>query len=337
MNKLYPLIFNPIFKEKIWGGQNLKSTLNKNIPSEKNIGESWEISGIEGNNSVASNGFLEGNELNELIEIYMGDLVGDRIYDKFGNEFPLLIKFIDANKPLSVQVHPNDKLAKEKHNGYGKSEMWYVVDAKNESELISGFNHEMDKAHFSNHLNKNKITDILNFEKVQAGDVFYIPAGRVHAIGEGIVLAEIQQTSDITYRVYDWDRKDETGKSRELHVKEATDALDFKVYDTYKTDYPITKNSNSKIISTPYFETNILDFDQNIEKDYNLIDSFVIYMCIDGEFELEYYESEKQRIKKGETVLIPSAIEHLTLTPVIPSKLLEIYIPDLENAGNIKK
>jgi mannose-6-phosphate isomerase len=337
MNKLYPLKFSPIFKEKIWGGTKLKEILNKDIPQNKNIGESWEISGIEDENSIVSNGFLEENELDELIEIYMGDLVGDRVYDKFGNQFPLLIKFIDANKPLSVQVHPDNKLAKERKIGFGKTEMWYVINAEKNSELISGFNHGMDKAHYLSHLEKNEITNILNFEKVKAGDVFYIPAGRVHAIGEGIVLAEIQQTSDTTYRIFDWNRKDENGKSRELHTEQALDALDFKVYDTYKTNYEKLKNSTSTILSTKFFETNIIEFDQSVLKEYHKLDSFVIYMCMDGEFEIEYYESEKIIIKKGETVLIPAVIEHLRLNPVVPSKVLEIYIPEPEDGKNKKK
>lgn len=337
MNELYPLKFSPIFKEKIWGSQNLKSSLNKTIPENKNIGESWEISGVDNNVSLVSNGFLEENELNELIEVYMGDLVGDRVYDKFGNQFPLLIKFIDANTPLSVQVHPDDTLAEKRNVGFGKSEMWYIIDAKKDAELISGFNHEMDKAHYLSHLEKNDITNILNFEKVKAGDVFYIPAGRVHAIGEGIVLAEIQQTSDTTYRIFDWNRKDENGNSRELHTEQALDALDFKVYDKYKTEYEVLKNSTSTILSTEFFETNIIEFDQAILKEYHKLDSFVIYMCIDGEFEIEYYESEKITIKKGETVLIPAVIEHLRLNPVVPSKVLEIYIPEPEDGKNKKK
>lgn len=328
MKELYPLKFKPILKEKIWGGQNLKSTLNKNIPGDKKIGESWEISGVDDNISIVENGFLAENELNELIEIYMGDLVGDRIFDQFGNEFPLLIKFIDANDTLSIQVHPDDELAMQRHNSNGKTEMWYIISTEKGAELISGFNHEMDKNHYLHHLKNNEIPKILNHEKVKSGDVFFIPAGRVHAIGSGIVLAEIQQTSDITYRIYDWNRKDEAGNSRELHTEEALDAIDFKVYDNYKTEYQSIKNLNSPIVSNKYFETNILEFDQQIEMNYNLLDSFVIYMCLEGKFEIEYYESEKITIEKGETVLIPAVIEYLTLHPITESKLLEIYIPE---------
>ena len=337
MNELYPLKFKSILKEKIWGGQNFKSTLNKNIPDDKNIGESWEISGVENNVSVVENGILAKNELSELIEIYMGDLIGDRIYDKFGLEFPLLIKFIDANDVLSIQVHPNDELAQKRHNSYGKTEMWYIIDSKDSAELISGFNQEMDKTNYLNHLKKNELPNILNFEKAKKGDVFYIPAGRVHAIGAGIVLAEIQQTSDITYRIFDWNRKDDNGNYRELHTEQALDAIDYKTYDNYKTDYKSEKNATSKIIGSKYFETNILEFDQSIEKDYHQLDSFVIYMCIAGEFEIEYYETENITVKKGETVLIPAVIEHLILNPVVQSKLLEVYIPEQGNEKNTKK
>lgn len=328
MKELYPLKFKPILKEKIWGGQNLKSILNKKTPDDKKIGESWEISGVDDNISIVENGFLAGNDLNELIEIYMGDLVGDRVFDQFGTEFPLLIKFIDANDILSIQVHPDDELAIQRHNSNGKTEMWYIVSAEKDAELISGFNHEMDKNHYLHHLKNNEISAILNHEKVKAGDVFFIPAGRVHAIGAGIVLAEIQQTSDVTYRIYDWNRKDNEGNFRKLHTEEALDAIDFKAYDNYKTEYQSIKNLNSPIVSNKYFETNILEFDQQIEMNYNLLDSFVIYMCLDGKFEIEYYKSEKITIEKGDTVLIPAVIEHLTLKPDVQSKLLEVYIPE---------
>ena len=334
MKELYPLKFKSILKEKIWGGQSLKSTLNKKIPTNKRIGESWELSGVEENVSVVENGFLAENPLDELIEIYMGDLVGDWVYDQFGTNFPLLIKFIDANDVLSIQVHPDDKLAKERYNSAGKTEMWYVIDAQKDAELISGFNQEMDKDQYVKHLENGKLPQILNHEKVKAGDVFYIPAGRVHAIGAGIVLAEIQQTSDVTYRIFDWDRKDEKGVSRELHTEEAIDAIDFKVYDNYKTEYKSEKNAASKMLSNKYFETNILDLEKTIEIDSNQLDSFIIYMCLEGKVEIKYYESEKIIIEKGETVLIPAVIEHLFLNPVVQSKLLEVYIPE---PGNEKK
>ncbi len=328
MNELYPLKFKSILKEKIWGGQNLKSCLNKELPTNKNIGESWELSGVKDNISIIENGYLAGSNLQELIEVYMGDLIGDRVFDQFGLEFPLLIKFIDANDVLSIQVHPDDELAQKRHNSFGKTEMWYVVHAEKDAELISGFKHKIDKDHYLHHLKNNELPKILNSEKVKPGDVFYIPAGRVHAIGSGIVLAEIQQTSDITYRIYDWDRKDNDGNSRDLHTDMALDAIDFKAYDSYKTIYKAHNNRTSRILTSNYFETNIVEFNDVIEKNYNRLDSFVIFMCIEGKFEINYNESETIPVEKGETILIPAVIEHLILKPVVLCKLLEVYIPE---------
>ncbi len=324
MNDLYPFKFTPIYKETIWGGKKLKTILNKNIPSQK-IGESWELSGVKDNVSVVTNGFLEGNDLEELIEIYMGDLVGDKVYERFGLEFPLLIKFIDANDDLSIQVHPDDKLAAERHQSFGKTEMWYVMQNEPGATLISGFNKKTDKSVYLDHLNKGKLKDLLNAEEVAPGDVFFIPAGRVHAIGKGILLAEIQQTSDITYRIYDWDRKDAEGKSRQLHTELAVDAIDYSFATKYKTDYKFGMNKTSNIVDNPYFFTNILNFDQSVEKDYNLIDSFVIYICMEGEFEIQSGESVT-KVSKGETVLVPSILKNLMLVPKMKSKLLEVYI-----------
>lgn len=321
---LYPLKFKPIYKDKIWGGNRLKSELNKTGASDI-CGESWEISCVENEVSLVENGFLKGNNLQELIEVYMGDLVGEKVYEKFGDEFPLLIKYIDASDVLSVQVHPDDKLAKERHNAYGKTEMWYVIDAVSNSELISGFKRDITRKEYIEHYNSKTLNEILNYEKVKKGDVFFIPAGRIHAIGAGILLAEIQQTSDITYRVYDWDRVDDKGNPRELHNDLAIDAIDMKSYATYKTDYVIEKNKPSKVIHCEYFNTDIISFDEEIMKDYNLIDSFVIYMCIEGEFSIDHTE-DSISITKGETVLIPADLKELRLKPKGKTKILEIYM-----------
>ena len=231
MNKLYPLKFKNIFKDKIWGGQKINTILGKDYTPLSNCGEMWVVSGVEGNQSIVENGFLAENELNEVVEIYMGDLVGEEVYEKYGNEFPVLIKFIDANDFLSIQVHPDDNLAKKRHAGNGKTEMWYIVEASPEAELISGFSKKVDKETYLEHLQNKTLKEILNFERVKAGDVFYMPAGRVHAIGPGILLAEIQQTSDITYRIYDWDRLGVDGSLRELHTDLALDAIDFENRD----------------------------------------------------------------------------------------------------------
>ena len=338
MKKLYPLKFNPIYKEKIWGGTKLKNVLNKNTKENANTGESWELSGVKESLSVVSNGFLKGNNIQEIIEIYMDEIVGEEVYKKFGIEFPLLFKFIDANDKLSIQVHPDDKLAKKRHKAYGKTEMWYVLESsinedgnEKNAQLIMGFNKEIDKKYYIDVFEQGKLKRILNFVDVKSGDVFFIPAGRVHAIGKGILLAEIQQTSDITYRIYDWDRTDKDGNSRELHVKLAVDAIDYEYKTNFKTNYKLIENESLELAKCQYFTTNIIDLKSRTEKDYISLDSFVVYMCVEGEFEIEYDSSETLNVKKGETVLIPAEMNNLFLKPVENSKILEIYIGTINN------
>jgi mannose-6-phosphate isomerase len=326
MEGLYPLKFTPIYKDKIWGGNKINSVLNKDFGNLPNCGESWEISGVEGNISVVSNGFLAGNTLEELIEVYMSDLVGEKVFENFGIEFPLLIKFIDANDDLSIQVHPGDEMAAERHNSYGKTEMWYVLQADPGSKLQSGFNQAVDEDKYLFKLEHNELTDILNFEEVKSGDVFFIPAGRVHAIGKGILLAEIQQTSDVTYRIYDYDRRDNMGNPRELHTELALGAIDYTLSPEYKTNYQAKLNSSVELASCKYFTTNVLELNKPVEKDYNNVDSFVIYICVDGELLIET-ESGSESLKKGETILIPATIENVQLKPQSTTvKLLEVYI-----------
>ncbi|MDO8927472.1 MAG: mannose-6-phosphate isomerase [Bacteroidota bacterium] len=326
MEGLYPLKFTPIYKDKIWGGNKLKTVLNKDFGDLPNCGESWELSGVEDNVSVVSNGLLAGNSLEELIEIYMGDLVGDQVFENFGIEFPLLIKFIDANDDLSIQVHPDDKMSKERHNAFGKTEMWYVLQSDAGSKLQSGFNQEVDQDKYLFKLEHNELTDILNFEEVAAGDVYFIPAGRVHAIGKGILLAEIQQTSDVTYRIYDYDRRDDKGNPRELHTELALDAIDYELIPEYKTLYETKLNESVQLVKCNYFTTNLLDLDRTVEKDYIKLDSFVIFICLEGEVNIET-ESGSETIQKGETILIPASIENVLLKPISASaKLLEVYI-----------
>lgn len=329
MNDLYPLKFNPIYKEKIWGGGNrLTKALGKDSFNVYNCGESWELSAVEENVSVVSNGFLQGNNLTELIEVYMGDLVGDRVYEKFGVEFPLLFKYIDTKDDLSIQVHPDDETAKKRHKAYGKTEMWYVVDASEGAMINSGFNQTVTQEQYLEYLEKGKITDILCYEKVIPGDVFFIPAGRVHSLGKEILVAEIQQTSDITYRIYDYGRKDENEKLRDLHNDLAIDAIDFQCLENYKTKYKLKINEPSKVLSCDYFTVNILSFTKEIERDYNRLDSFVVYMNLNGHFLIEY-DNGKEEVKKGETILIPANLELLRLIPRTESvKILEVYIPN---------
>jgi mannose-6-phosphate isomerase len=327
MTSLYPLKFTPIYQERIWGGSRMHSMLNKPDCANGNCGESWELSGVEGHISVVSNGFLAGNDLQELIEIYMGDLLGERVYDQYGSEFPLLIKFIDAMDDLSIQVHPGDELSRKRHNAYGKTEMWYVLHADEGAKLNSGFNQPVDREKYMESLNNGKLTDLLHFEEVKDGDVFFIPAGRVHAIGKGLIIAEIQQTSDVTYRIFDYDRKDKNGNLRELHTELALDAIDFSYSKDIRTIYQPVKNKTAEIVSCKYFSTNIIEFDQPVNKDISQIDSFVIYICIEGEFEI-VWPSGSERIIRGDTVLIPASLDEYSLNPVKgESKVLEVHIP----------
>lgn len=321
-NVLYPLKFQPILKDKIWGGEKLSQQFNKQSNS-KQLGESWEVSTVPGDVSIVSNGRLKGESLQSLLTVYTRFLIGDKNYKRFGDDFPLLIKFIDAKQDLSIQLHPDDELAKVRHNSFGKTEMWYVMQADEDANLIVGFNQEMDKEKYLKHLEAKTLTQILNFDKVKEGDTYFIEAGRVHAIGAGVLLAEIQQTSDVTYRVYDWDRVDDEGNERELHNDIAIDAFKFDMEDDFRVDYQKQKNLANQMVSCPFFTTNYLELSSNIEKE-NDKDSFLIYMCVDGKVEV-VTESTTEIISKGETILIPAAIKNFKLNAKA-AKLLEVYV-----------
>ena len=325
-NTLYPLKFSPIYKTTLWGGNSFNTVFNrKNTP--ENCGESWEISGVKDNVSVVCNGFLAGNQLDELLEIYMGDLVGDNVYEKFGNNFPLLIKFIDACDNLSVQVHPDDNLAAKRHNSFGKTEMWYVLNHEKNAELINGFNRKISKQEYLDALNSGKLTEILNSIKVNKGDVFFIPAGRVHAIGKGILIAEIQQTSDITYRIFDFNRVGKDGKQRQLHTELAVDAIDYNFYENYRSDYKPEIGKTVNVVDCNYFTTNVIRINQPLEKDYPEIDSFVIYICTEGKCNVAYGEKdEKISLQAGETLLIPAMIKNVVIYPEEETNIVETYI-----------
>jgi len=322
--KLYPLKFNPILKDKIWGGKKLKSLFNKAAETDK-LGESWELSGIENDESVVVNGFLEGNTLPELIEIYMGELVGDNLYEMYGLSFPLLFKLIDANENLSIQVHPGDEVAAERHKSFGKTEMWYVVDAEVGAELIIGFSEDCSRDEYLDALEEGVVENLLQKVPVKKGDVFFIPAGLVHAIGKGVVVAEIQQSSDITYRIYDYKRTDDNGNERELHTEQALDVINFEASKNPATDYVPILNEVTPLVNCDYFTTNILKFNQPISPNYAAIDSFVAYMSLDGNFVIEY-DNEKTVVNKGDTVLIPACIDDLNLIPDGEVTLLEVYV-----------
>lgn len=327
-NSLYPIKFTPIYKTTIWGGNKFKNLFNR-VDAPLNCGESWEVSSVEGCESVACNGFLAGNTLSELIEVYMGDLVGDAVYEKFGLEFPLLVKFIDANDCLSVQVHPGDDLALERHNSYGKNEMWYVLECDKGGRLVNGFARKTSRQEYSEALAEGRLMDLLNNVEVSKGEVFYIPAGRVHSIGKGVLIAEIQQTSDITYRIYDYDRRDANGNTRELHTNLALDAINYDYAADFRSDVKIVPNQSSKAVDCPYFTTNVLQLDMPVEKDFPEIDSFIIYMCVDGDCRIEYDDNHSSvAVSRGETILVPAAIKNLCFYPDGKATLLEVYLSE---------
>ena len=324
--KLYPLKFTPVFKYRLWGGDKLKSVLNKEY-SEKNIGESWEISDVENDETVVAEGFFKGKSLKDLTETYKGAFLGVSVYEQFGNDFPLLIKFIDAKTPLSIQVHPGNEIAKKRHNSFGKNEMWYVMEADKDAELIVGFDEILEKKDYNTSVSDGAILELMHHENVAEGDTFYIPTGRVHAIGAGVLLAEIQQTSDITYRIFDYNRVDaKTGALRDLHNDLALDVIDFECHDAYKTNYETKTNASNKLVHSPYFTSNFLIVEGALQKDYSGLDSFVIYMCVDGSLELNH-NNESYSLKKGETILLPATIVTVELKSLsIQSKLLEVYM-----------
>ncbi|HPE87300.1 MAG: mannose-6-phosphate isomerase [Bacteroidia bacterium] len=326
MNTLYPLKFKPIFKDKIWGGQRIRTLLGMDFDPLPNCGEAWLISSYPGNISVVENGFLAGNNLNELIEIYMDDLLGEKVFEKHKTTFPLLIKFIDAEQWLSLQVHPDDALARKYKHPNGKTEMWYVLHSEPGAELISGFSRNSNSQEYMKMLEEKRIAEILNYEPTAKGDVFYMPAGRIHSLGPGNLVAEIQQTSDLTYRIYDWDRVDEQGKGRPLHLNKAMEAINFQVEEAYKTHYSSRQNHPVELVATPYFTANFMEITTPVAKDLSLLDSFVVYLCTEGSGELTSQAGALQ-VHAGEALLIPAGLDAIGWKPVGKMVLLEVYIP----------
>lgn len=319
----YPLKFIPILKEKIWGGDKLKNLLHKESDS-KNVGESWEISGVKNDISIVANGSFKGQTLNQLLEENGEALLGKKLHRVFGNEFPLLLKFIDAKTELSVQLHPNDRIARERHNSFGKTEMWYILQADEGAKINIGFEKSISKEKYLDYLKAGKISELLHFEKVNKGDAFFINTGKVHAIGGGVLLAEIQQTSDITYRIYDWDRKDEKGQARELHTDLALDALDLERKDDFKLEYSKIANQVSVIQRCEYFTTNFLPVQGVMTRDFSVLDSFVIYMCVSGKAKISV-NGNSEEIEMGQTLLVPSENNEVLITSQ-NAELLEVFV-----------
>ena len=318
--KFYPLVFEPILKERIWGGTKLKTLLNKPINSEI-TGESWEISTVENDVSVVASGAFTGKTLNALIDLYPAEILGDKVYARFGKQFPLLFKYLDAREDLSIQLHPNDELAKKRHNSFGKTEMWYVMQADDNARLIVGFKEKSSPEEYLSHLNNKTLLDILDTKKVQSGDVFMLETGTIHAIGAGTVIAEIQQTSDVTYRVYDFDRKDANGNTRELHVDLALEALNYDKIEAQRF-YDKIDNTANAVVDCPYFTTSFIPLNGSaIFSKTN--DSFRVLMAVEGDFSL-LVAGESYHYKKGSTVLLPAVITDYQLDG--QASVLEISI-----------
>ena len=319
------LKFNPIFKTLVWGGEKIAPF--KGVETgQHNIGESWELSGVAGNESMVAEGPYAGRSIAELVKEFKGELVGKHVYEKTGNEFPLLIKFIDACKDLSIQVHPNDELAAARHGTNGKTEMWYVVAAEPGAALYSGLSQAITPAEYEARVADGTIVEVLARHQVHPGDVFFLPSGRIHAICSGCFIAEIQQTSDITYRIFDYNRPGLDGKPRQLHTELAKDAIDYKVYADYRTEYTPLQDEEVELVSCPYFATSLLDLTLPYAKDLSEMDSFVVAMCLSGSGTLEVDGTEVP-LRQGETLLIPASADDLCLVPGACMKVLLSSIP----------
>ena len=320
---MQPIKFNPLLKSTLWGG-------NKIIPfkhldsKQENVGESWEISGVPNNETIVSNGDFKGRKLNDVVATLKDKLVGTANYKRFGNEFPLLIKFIDARQDLSIQVHPTDEIAKKQGKERGKTEMWYIMDSDADAKLYSGLKMQITPEQYKEMVENDTICDALAQYEVKADDCFFLPAGRIHAIGTGCFLAEIQQTSDVTYRIYDFKRKDKDGNYRQLHTQEASECINYNVEKDYRTEYTPKKNEGVNLVNCPYFNTAVYDLDEPMTLDYSELDSFVILIGIKGEGTIKDNEGNETSLKMGETILIPATTRSLKVEGTV--KFLETYV-----------
>ena len=325
---LYPIKFKPRIKERIWGGQAILKKKGKaaaRLAKDKLYGESWDLSSVKGDISVVANGFLKGNDLEEIIEVYMGELVGEKNFERYGLEFPLLIKYLDCNDKLSVQVHPDDILAEERHNSFGKTEAWYIVDCKPGAAIYLGFKDlNITREEYIAAVSESRLEPLLNRVPVKPGDVFFIPAGTVHALGAGIEVVEVQQTSDVTYRIYDWDRVDANGKGRELHTSLAIDAIDFEAdAELLHRKYDLERVGEAKVIDCNYFTMSLHNVNGVKELDRSMLDSFVIYIALNGTARI-IADGQEENLEEGEVILIPAEVGNITLEG--SAKLMEVYL-----------
>ena len=314
--------FEPLLIQKLWGGNKIISFKHLNITAE-NVGESWEISAVKGYESVVSEGPWKGRSLSELVLEMKQDLVGKENFERFGEEFPLLVKFIDARQDLSIQVHPTDEIARRQGKPHGKTEMWYIMESAPGAKLYCGLEKQITSEEYKTMIQDDSICDALAQYEVKEGDVFFLPAGRIHSVGSGCFLAEIQQTSDLTYRIYDFKRRDKDGNYRELHTKEAAECINFKVENDYRTHYVERKNQGVMLVQCPYFSTAVYDLDEPMTLDYSELDSFVILMFLKGEGSIVDNEGNKVGVKTGDTLLIPATTETISVSGTV--KYLEIY------------
>ena len=331
-SKLYPLLFEPNLHEVVWGGEKL--TAWKGLAAKDHIGESWEVSCVESSPSVIANGTWTGYTLNEVIRKHPEAILGIEVNKRYDGQLPLLVKFIDARKDLSIQVHPDDEMAKRLHDKNGKSEMWYVLDAEPGAYLYSGFKEELSAEDYKRKVADGTIVESLAKHEVNAGDVFYLPAGRVHAICSGILLAEVQQSSDVTYRIYDYNRSGLDGKPRELHTELAAEALNYQVEDEYRTEYSAENNRATKVIESPYFSVRVTEVDGVFRRNLIKYDSFIIVMCLKGDCRIKICSTGDEIVlKEGFSCLIPAAIADYEVIPEKGrTKLLETYIDNMDRS-----
>ena len=315
--------FEPLLKQTLWGGDKIIPFKHLDTQLET-VGESWEISGVKNNETIVANGKDKGKCLNQLVSEQKGRLVGEENYERFGDEFPLLIKFIDARQDLSIQVHPSDEIAHRQGKPRGKTEMWYIMDSDPDARLFSGLKKQITPEEYKQMVENDTICDALAQYSVKEGDVFFLPAGRIHAIGTGCFLAEIQQTSDVTYRIYDFKRKDKDGNYRQLHTKEAAESINYAVEKDYRTAYEPRKNEGVELVSCPYFTTAVYDIDEPMTLDYSELDSFVILIAMKGEGTLTDGEGHATSFREGETVLLPAITKEIRVSGNV--KFLETYV-----------
>ena len=320
---MQPIKFNPLLVQTLWGGEKIIPFKHLNSDLTQ-VGESWEISGVKGNETVVSEGEFKGKKLNELVDELKGKLVGEANYKRFGNDFPLLIKFIDARQELSIQVHPTDELAQKRGKPRGKTEMWYIMDSDENAKLRAGMKEKITPEQYKQMVEDDTITEAIAEYKVKEGDCFFLPAGRIHSIGTGCFLAEIQQTSDVTYRIYDFKRKDKNGNYRELHTEEAAECIDYNVEPNYRTEYTPVKNEGGALVECPYFTTAVYDLNEPMTLDYSELDSFVILIGLKGSGEITDNEGNTTTLCEGETILIPATTSEVKVTGNI--KFLETYV-----------